>query len=114
LFNRFLRILSLLLLAPIQTFAQGDSTAFAEASADSIIVSPNPTSGQITASIELREPVQCNISVFDIVGTLVKRIELNGESVYSVPIDLTGHQSGMYVIYLEVKTLNKGARVILR
>ena len=102
--HRFLNILLLSLLTQATTFAQ----------ADSIIVSPNPTSGQITASIELREPIQCNVSVFDMVGTLIKRIELNGDSIYSEPIDLTGHQSGMYVIYLEVKTLNKGVRIILR
>ena len=79
-----------------------------------VITYPNPTyDGFVTLNIDLREPSDLNVEVFNVVGQKVWSLAPNGESiraipppdpydVYKVDIDISNQSSGYYFISIIV------------
>ncbi len=62
---------------------------------------PNPTSGQFTLEVSLRNRADCELSVVDLLGAEVYHTRLKDLQIGSIPIDLGKVTAGTYVVRLQ-------------
>jgi Secretion system C-terminal sorting domain len=73
---------------------------------------PNPTTGIAQLYLRLDQPKDIELSVLNSIGQLVRRERLQKIGEATVPIDLTGLQSGTYFIRLSVGSGVKTLRLV--
>ena len=75
-----------------------------------MIVYPNPTSGQLNIRLEgNKKSLTEEIDLFDVSGSLIKRIKLNNDS-FEVNVSLEDISTGVYFLHLHFSdgsTFNK-------
>ncbi|MCF0191103.1 MAG: T9SS type A sorting domain-containing protein [Marinilabiliaceae bacterium] len=79
------------------------------------VVSPNPTSGLITAKIELRDKLQAEVRIYDVTnGRKVRMESLSDDSRYNVQFDLSTEISGIYLVTLDAEREHRSVKIIVK
>ncbi|SDD26532.1 T9SS type A sorting domain-containing protein, partial [Williamwhitmania taraxaci] len=81
----------------------------------SFTVSPNPTDGNFYATVQLREPADINLVMFAIVSSakIDERTEHSMQD-YSVGYNLSGLNSGFYLLILKAGNERKQVKIIIQ
>ena len=83
-----------------------------EEKGQTIILSPNPTTGILNIAFESEEVINLNVGVFNVAGKEI--FNVNYEDVqYEVPFDLSTLSSGVYIFQLKINESYSYHRVIL-
>ncbi|MFT5264392.1 MAG: hypothetical protein ACI8YQ_003138 [Polaribacter sp.] len=61
-------------------------------------ISPNPTTGKFVVGVDLEEAEEVGVEVFDVLGRLVWRMDLEVVEVRDFEVDLEGEAAGVYVV----------------
>ncbi len=78
-------------------------------------VGPNPTDGEFLAKITLREIANIQLTVYSVdYGQVVDTRSVSGFDYYEIPYNLSGRQSGMYIIMVTASNERKQTKLILR
>ncbi|MCB0431380.1 MAG: T9SS type A sorting domain-containing protein [Flavobacteriales bacterium] len=82
---------------------------------NAILVSPNPTQGQITVNANLKGSEDADLYVTNVLGEVVYQEHVNAGS-FATPrvIDLNGNTSGIYMVRLQSATQTLTSKVILQ
>lgn len=67
-----------------------------------VILQPNPTAGPTLLRLELREMSDVNVQVFSTDGRLIFQARERNGSVFDIPLDLSNHPAGIYIVRLQV------------
>ena len=81
-------------------------------SLESLLISPNPSSGQFSVRFELNETKAVNIEVFDVTGKRVDR-KYSLTSGGKIDFDLEGQPKGMYFIKIIIDNESLSRRLVL-
>jgi len=76
------------------------------------IVYPNPSNGQFTAKIELGEPTDIRLRLYDIFGGIVDERTLAGQSSYEIHYNINNGMHGVYVLQLIAKKVNTSVKLL--
>lgn len=88
------------------------TTSTQELEPSEAVISPNPTSGQVT--IEFKEPIgtELKVLIFDLSGKRVKTRTFNQISSHKMLIDISDLPAGAYLMQIESAKINGSARII--
>ncbi|MEN7551876.1 T9SS type A sorting domain-containing protein [Rapidithrix thailandica] len=79
----------------------------------SVKVYPNPNSGQFTVEVKLFREEELMLFVYDLYGQELARVKKEGSTEHSVPFNLTGIQTGMYLLKLVTPNDERSVRVVI-
>lgn len=77
-----------------------------------VTLQPNPTSGQTLLKLELREVSDVNVQVFSTNGQMVFQTQERGGSVFNIPLDLSNHPAGLYIVRLRVNNEIRSEKLV--
>ncbi len=81
---------------------------------EEFIVYPNPTSGKFSVDLKLTKPGDVAIEVYSFASnSLISSKSGKGEMTYTVPFDISGKPSGMYLVLLKTTYGNSLRKVIV-
>ncbi len=80
---------------------------------DELILSPNPTSGLATLSIEMNRAVDVDIQVFNVAGQIIQTASESQTTQLSQDFDLSNEASGMYFVRVMIEGQSHYERLIL-
>jgi hypothetical protein len=83
------------------------------ATGEGFVVYPNPTAGSCEASVSFNSPVDLTLRVENAMGQLVISRDFKEVSTMSLPIDLSGHAPGLYVVSIRTSDFFECKRVVL-
>ncbi|MBN1597509.1 MAG: T9SS type A sorting domain-containing protein, partial [Bacteroidales bacterium] len=72
---------------------------------EDVLIYPNPTEGQITVTWKNRYSHRLNITIYNIVGQIVKEIQTDPD-VNEIRLDLDGTSRGIYLFEMRDKKNN--------
>jgi uncharacterized delta-60 repeat protein len=87
-------------------------TLFRELKIGEFLIYPNPAAEQTNVLVELDEPSQVSLSVFDAVGRLVISDQFSRETTFVQTLDLNGLAPGMYTVQIQVGKMVMTGRLI--
>ncbi|MBK9017092.1 MAG: T9SS type A sorting domain-containing protein [Saprospiraceae bacterium] len=72
--------------------------------ASTLLLSPNPTSGSIWADLELKNPSQFSMQIFDAVGKMVwQKTFQSATTQVRQELDLGGFAEGIYLLKIQTE-----------
>lgn len=81
----------------------------------SFVVSPSPTTGLISAKIELREEYQAHVKIFNLSsGQMLTMKSVNDNSRYDVQFNLSAESKGLYLVTLDVEGEHRSVKIIVK
>jgi len=79
-----------------------------------IEVFPNPTTGEINVSLNFVEHQAVEISISDMSGKLIEKLESDGFNQQNINFDLSGEASGVYVCKIKTKDQIITRKIVLQ
>lgn len=89
-----------------------DITLFRELKIGEFLIYPNPAEDRANVLVELDQPSQVSLSVFDAVGRMVISDQFSRETTFVQTLDLNGLAPGMYTVQIQVGKMVMTGRLI--
>jgi hypothetical protein len=89
-----------------------DITIFRELKIGEFLIYPNPAAEQTNVLVELDQPSDVSLRVFDAVGRMVISDQFSRETTFVQTLDLNGLAPGMYTVQIQVGKMVMTKRLI--
>jgi hypothetical protein len=96
------------------TIIDGDNLGYREPLITSIQVTPNPNDGTFSVRVTLREEADIMVVVFSVdFGSVVDERPAYGQSEYELEYQLSGLNSGVYIVMLKTKEERRQVKMVV-
>lgn len=82
----------------------------------SLIIFPNPSSGEFTIKYEVKKKTKIQLEIYDMSGSLIQTIikpQIQHSGIYQVPVSIPGLQEGIYFCQLHIGNEIKTERIVI-